>query len=509
MPTYYARAAGNVNAAIWATTPTGTASNLFSSFTNADTLMANNFVVTLNANTTVLEIRNDTTGGATAGGRFDLTAGVTLTANVFGGTTNNATCLTYSVLGTATIIGNIKGGASAGQTNGNGVVFSGASGSILNITGNVTGGDSIGANCMGLVQSGTGTLNIMGTVTGGTTNQNHGISASAGTINITGNVIGTTGSSVGLTSSNANVNIIGNIIAGFGNSSSGASFSGSGSINITGNVTGGSAQNAFGINASHTNIMNITGNVTGGSNSASFGSIGVMVQAGGTVKITGTCTAGTAGGAQGCGAVINSTNGVINIIGTAVGGANAAGATIWLGQNGTLTATRAKGNGFGNGSAGLTSQPGVAGLQTGLCRVYEIEYGDLGQSPTSGPVFLFPSTSNVALFYRFGTTKKTLVDATSSSGLLPNNSDVRSGISYNAGNNVGTMAIPAAASVALGVSVDNTIGTAILTTGNIADIWNYPTSGISVSNSIGERLKNCSTVATMGQQLATSVSNIN
>jgi hypothetical protein len=174
-----------------------------------------------------------------------------------------------------------------------------------------------------------------------------------------------------------------------------------------------------------------------------------------------------------------------------------------------VTATRAKGNGFGNGSAGLGSAVGVANNSTSsIIRVYEIEYGDLGQSPTSGPVFLFPSSSNVALFYRSGTTKKTLVDASSSSGLLPNQSDVRLGTTYNAGTNVGTMAVPASASVALGVPVDNTTGTAVLTNDNIGDIWNYPVSGISVSNSIGERLKNCSTVASMGQQLAAALNNV-
>lgn len=512
MATYYARKTGNVNATdVWATTPTGTAQAV--TFVSGDVLVSNSFNITVNVSVdlgSTGQVRNDTTGGATQGGRFELSNGTTLTANVFGGNASLVPCVLFNSTGTVWLVGNIKANSSGNNTNCNAVSSTGSAGSVFNITGNITGGDSNGANCHGVSHTGAGTLNVFGTVSGGSVNQNHGISASAGTINITGNVVGTTGTSYGLSSSGTNVNIIGNIIAGSGSNGIGAFLSGSGSINITGNVSGGSGSQAYGILTGGSATINITGNIIGGSNSSGFGTMGVMHRgtSSATINITGTATGGSAGGPGGGGAVIDGV-GIINIIGTAVGGVNAPGATIWLGQNGTLTATRAKGNGFGNGSAGLTSQPGVAGLQTGLCRVYEVEYGDLGQSPTSGPVFLFPATSNVALFYRSGTSKKTLVDATSSSGLLPNASDVRSGISYNAGNNVGTMGVPGAASVASGVAVDNTTGTAILTTGNIADIWNYPTSGISVSNSIGERLKNCSTVATMGQQLAASVSNIN
>ena len=92
--------------------------------------------------------------------------------------------------------------------------------------------------------------------------------------------------------------------------------------------------------------------------------------------------------------------------------------------------------------------------------------------------------------------------------VFPSASDVRKGVSFNAGNSVGTMAVPPAASVASGVAVDNTIGTAFLNASDVASVWNVAVSGIGVSGSIGERLKNCSTVATMGQQLATSLTNV-
>ena len=245
-------------------------------------------------------------------------------------------------------------------------------------------------------------------------------------------------------------------------------------------------------------VTNVTGNVTGA------GALGANIGSPITVNITGNITA-VAGLT---GSTVNFSNNLLNlnIFGSAITGDNTS--IISYNQITTTTITRVVGNGFGNGSVGITSQVALTAPQNSPVRIYEIEYGALGQSPIAGPVFLIPATSNVALFYRSGTTKKTLVSADSSSGLLPSTGDVRRGTSYNAGNNVGTMDVPASASVALGVSVDNTTGTAILTSGNIADIWNVPVSGISVSNSIGERLKNCSTVATMGQQLSAALNNV-
>jgi len=163
----------------------------------------------------------------------------------------------------------------------------------------------------------------------------------------------------------------------------------------------------------------------------------------------------------------------------------------------TVTVTRAKGNGFGNGSVGLSAAVGVSNTSQGSAtRVYEIEYGDLGQSPTAGPIILVNDTSNVALFYRTSGGKKTLIDSSASAG-HPAVTNVRSGISYANGNLTGTCAVPAAGSVALGVAVDNTTGTAILTQANVETALGSFASG---------RLSNCATIATVGQQLSDALS---
>ncbi|NBT07549.1 MAG: hypothetical protein EBS98_01985 [Chitinophagia bacterium] len=389
MAVYYARATGNVNGTIWATTPTGTASNLFPSFTNADTLMANSFTVTLNVNTTVLEVRNDTANSATANGSFTLTNGVTLTSNVIVGSGSTTVCVTFSQASpsTCSIVGNISALSTATQSS----VANNSTG-IINITGNCTGG---AANlCNAVSNNSNGTINITGICTGGTVANAHGAYNALG-----------------------------------------------GTINITGSANGGSVSNCYGAQ-----------------------NVGV-----GTINITGTATSGSLGG---------------------VGANN--------GSTGTLTVTRAKGNGFGNGSVGITSAVGVSASQNGSTRVSEIEYGDLGQSPTSGPIILTDSTSNVALFYRTSGGKKTLVDINNPVTLVPSSGNVRSGVSYNYGANIGSCIIPHPNSVVYGVPVDNTIGSGLLSP---VTVWNALTSSIGTSGTIGERLKNISTVATVGKQL--------
>ena len=77
---------------------------------------------------------------------------------------------------------------------------------------------------------------------------------------------------------------------------------------------------------------------------------------------------------------------------------------------------------------------------------------------------------------------------------------MRTGIVYGPTNNLtGTCAVPPAAAVSIGVPVDNTVGTGYL---NATDIWNVPLASITTPNSIGERLKDASTVQSTGAQLA-------
>ena len=276
MATYYARKAGNINAAdVWATTPSGTASNLFPTFTNADVLMANSFTITVNVSTTVAEVRNDTTGGATNGGTFALGYGVLLKANVFSAYySNGAACVTSSA--SASIEGNITATTSGGGSSllNRAVIFNGAIGATLTITGNIVAPASL--THIRLVD----------------------FQGAGGQLNITGNLLGNSASGTNAITLAT------------------SSISNTGSISITGSVSAG---NSNGIVNGATNVpVTVTGTVTGG-NSGLFGILN---------SDNSTITVGLAAGGVGGAGVSNASTGTMRLtraVGNAFGPGNTAG----------------------------------------------------------------------------------------------------------------------------------------------------------------------------------------
>jgi hypothetical protein len=163
-------------------------------------------------------------------------------------------------------------------------------------------------------------------------------------------------------------------------------------------------------------------------------------------------------------------------------------------NSGTHSVTITKATTVDNGVAAV-SNTGKLSTYT----VKEIEQGVFGQVPISGYVRL--STASGA-FYKAvttGSSTRTLSDPADIAGQVPAQSDVRFGVTYQSGSKTGTAYIPAASSVGFGVPVDDTTGTAALTP---ASVWDAATSSLTTSGSIGERLKNASTVDTTGDQLA-------
>jgi hypothetical protein len=383
MPTYFARKAGNINAAdVWATTPSGTAAAV--TFAAGDVLMANSFTITVNVSTDLGgagQVRNDTTGGATAGGSFTLSNGVTLTASIYSSTT--LTC----------------------------VLFTAASPAVAYIAANEIRGNGIGSNqASGVSNSGTGTLHI--TVT---------------------NIFSGSASSGGIPS-------CGVINGGAGNTN----------ITCSGLITGGSGTVSPGVaNSNTTGVLTITGNVQGG------------------LSATG---------------ALNTTTGTINIIGSAIGSAASGTAGVANSSTGTIRLTRAVGNAYGPGNtSGLASAVGAANAGLGVIEIEQLEFGTYGQSPVSGTgIRLKKVSSNVAIFnYADTAGAKTLIDATQNAA-MPAASDVRSGVSYASGAQIGSCAVPSAGSVALGVAVDNTTGTALLTGAAVATaVWGAATRSIT------------------------------
>ena len=220
MATLYAQSTGNWSAITWNTAANGSGSNQTPA--EADTLVSNNYTVTVDADYTVTKVTN------TGGGTFSLANGFTLTC----------TDATAGVVGDAANVG--------------AVTMSLASPNAATLAAKVKGGD--GANEYGVLLSDTGQITISNTVTGGS------FSGAAGT-----GADGVYVSAAGTLIVNAAVN------AGSGGYARGINCAAvAATINITGNITGTIAQ-APANSGSSTSTITITGNVTGGSYSTAYG----------------------------------------------------------------------------------------------------------------------------------------------------------------------------------------------------------------------------------------------
>lgn len=510
--------------------------------TTGDIVVANNRTVTINTNVACIEVRNDTTGGATAGGGYTLNNNVIFSGNIINNGANGTIMSYTSTLGnSSTVVGNLIGLTNT-STN---PVFSAAGAGTLNFFGNISG---VFANTGGQIffLSNIANLNIVGScinnnagssksISLGNNSSNltfvggniiggvGGVNASAtaisidapmSSINISGNIIGGSTSinfqagckAIAIASSTTNINIFGNIFGGpispanlVQNNNVGLSIEAlCGSINISGSVYGGGGSLTPAISNITATPVNVNGTVLGGAGNSAFG---IQNTSNGIITINGDVVGGLSAigiSNQGIGSVI--------INGTAIGGSGAVG--VFNNSTGSVTCTLAKGNAYGIGSSGLTPQVGLWNNVAGNCYVSGIEFGDRGMSPVVGPVQFINSTGNFCSMFRpSGLSKKILVDPLVSGSLLPSSSDVRKNTVYGLGNLVGSLSMPPSETVSYGVLTDNTSGTAILNNPN--QIWDYPVSNITGVNSIGNRLKNCSTVENLGQQLANILSSMN
>ena len=258
--------------------------------------------------------------------------------------------------------------------------------------------------------------------------------------------------------------IAGNVTGGTVSTAVAATNTSTGILNITGNCTGGSGAAgsfAYGANNTGTGTINITGNSQGSTSGAT--SAGSNNASSGVINITGNATGGISGNAFG---TVNASTGTIGIIGISTGGTGTEGSR--NSSTGTINLTRAKGNAYGPGNtSGLAAAVGANNVGLGVIQIEELEYGEYGMSPTSGTgIRLKKLSSNVAVFNYCDTAgAKTLVDATT--GQMPAATDVRNGVSYASGALTGSAYIPTAGSVAFGVPVDATTGTATLTAADV------------------------------------------
>jgi len=299
----------------------------------------------------------------------------------------------------------------------------------------------------------TGTINV--TATSGTVN----ITSSAGLTNInvgTGRCVYINGT--------ATVNVTGDCNQGTTATATAIKTNSTGTINYIGNITSGAqgSGNSNVLDISSVCTFNITGNVNGHANaSGTISHFPIGVTGSATVNITGNLTAFL-------GYCLNSsgTTAFINIIGIITGSSTQ---PALISTNGTFTVS-------------------TPILNTNLIQAVQVTKLRLNNAYSSQWRLQDQTNAN-----------RTLYNGTGSLG-MPITTDVRYGTVYGQSSEyTGALRVPNPNYVSQGVLTDNTVGTAYL---SASDVWNVLTSTITTSGSIGERLKNASTVQTTGDQLA-------
>lgn len=448
----------------------------------------------LNFSTGSVTVVGALSGGLIAYGRSVVNYGggiITVNGSCYGSLGNAVYSETTSSGGTITINGDCYGASNAGTW---AAISNNSLNDIYKIYGNCLGGVGSASSQYAVINNSSGTINIVGNCTGGYNPLNGTATSkvavwnnSNGTINITGTIYGgpktnagvwsVAGSSYGVQNqSNGIINITGDA---YGSSSYAINNTGAGTINVTGNsyitttpLDFGSVSNGSGaVWNSGVGTINITGNVYGSDIITHTSSLTVNNNSSGTITIAGICYAGLT-----CSAARNSSGGVLDV-------------------------KRAVGNAYGNPSTNgqVMASYGVhSNASTSITYVEEIQFGSKGNTPINGIIYPKLNTGLKVIFRNQGNaTETTLVDPTSSTD-YPAISSVRYGVSYAFGNLYGSCRIPLPSQVSYGTLVDNTSGTAVL---SVSDLLNFNVQEIG-SNSIWKRLKNCSTVATVGSQLS-------
>jgi len=285
------------------------------------------------------------------------------------------------------------------------------------------------------------TLTVYGDVIGGVAVHCYGIAnTSSGTVTVTGAVAGGSGS----------------YAYGIANTSSGT-------VTVTGAVAGGSGGNADGIRNLSSGTVTVTGAVAGGSGSSAYG----INNAGlGTVTINGDVRPTATN--QVANAVLNNSTGYITINGDVYGGRTN---TAIYANNGYV---RINGDlrwdeTYSNVPAVGTSLNGLI-ILNGKIRHHYGTTGFYGHTLCTGRVLLYNGKSSLTEYAESATGGIAVTgNPIYHYGELlagfnhPSESDVRFGVTYGPDNQyTGSCRVPSPQSVAYGVPVDNTTGTAFI-----------------------------------------------
>jgi hypothetical protein len=416
--------------------------------TSVDDVVSNSFTIQVNGVFTVLSVRNDTTGGATAGGTFVL---------------NNSSDLTCT-----STQGIFVGAASTPV-----VQFAGGAGTEATLRATLPATLPNIVSYVGIVHSGTGRLNIIGDISfnAGLSTRTYVSSTSTGTLNIVGNISTTTG---GGSASNQCILMSG------------------GFLFINGNVSGGGTT-AGQMILGGTSVIEITGNVIAsnvahiaqGSSITIIGSItntgtGIAINTGAAaVSVTGTITCSNTGSG------VVTTTGTVNV-----------GGSITITGSGVGVSSTTGGITVGGNITASTSANGVTSTSA-LVRCSGLLFNTNNFQAVYAPRITIEPTTTSITFQKIGGGTQIMYIGSATSFNLPATNDVRLGTVYGQSNEfTGTMVVQTPNNVLLGTLVDNTVGTLIMTPDNLVQELGTSTRPIAV------RLQNSSTVDTTGNQMA-------
>jgi hypothetical protein len=266
-------------------------------------------------------------------------------------------------------------------------------------------------------------------------------------------------------------------------------------LNYTGdvyspNVNGYSRNGNFYIGGN--TIVNIIGNIYGPTTTDGNGNIILnIISSAPTVNITGNIY-GAVGHVNNRAIQMSSANGILNVTGNI---------TTQLGPGIQMTAGILNHTGIVQVLNG-NSRPAVLSTSTNISKFTSPFINYNGVVAVSAYKMQFYSGSTVQwLFQDSSNTNLNLYSGITGSTLgLPLTTDVRNGITFGAdGNLSGTLVVPSTSNVRIGVPVDNTVGTADLTTEDIFDAI------ANSNNPIAVRLRNVATV----QTTATTITSFN
>jgi hypothetical protein len=414
------------------------------------------------------------------GGGFALTANY----DIIGAFIMAGSTAALSVSGTAstTLTGcRAVGSAFTGATRS--ILFS-SSGTLSGVGSTIAGGNASGAYGLGNTGAGTVNLTASSDVRGGTFNSDSwGISnSSTGIIQMTSGTI-VPGSVAGGIRNTSTGQVICSGVAASAGFLEAIRNEGNGIVTFSnGSVTGGNSGGITNSGVSGSVTVN-SSTITGGTNDAN--SHGIRNTSGGLITTTGcTITGAATGGGYGIhnastgSLVLNSSTINANVL---AGVFNASTGSIT--SSGDITATNtAHGISSTNASAVVIVSGSLISAANGMVAVYSPKFR---MSPA-------PLVAKTRYALNGTSTFVDMFTADNISGITGvATTDVRSGVSYGGGL-VGVCAVPSASSVASGVPVGSTTGTAVLTAAAIR-------TELAVELT---RLAQCSTVATTGDQIA-------